>query len=627
MKRGPLILVLLLLLLGYGLRVHGLEEQSFWNDEGNSARLTERSPALIIEGAAGDIHPPGYYLLLAGWRGLAGESEFALRYLSVGASLLAAALTYALGRRLFGAGVGLAALTFTALSPFQVYYAQEARMYALLAALGVASLLLTAEVLTLPSQMQAGRFEPRRAAAVLFGYVMVNVAGLYTHYVFPLLIAIETLVFLLWLLPRSKKGHGLAVWAALQGVTLLLYAPWVGVALRQVIGRTAASEGLLPLAFFQGQAYGVTITRPQALYGVLLLAALAAAGMMRQDAGPPRPLRPAERLSLIALPSALLPVTLFMAGANTVPYVKFLLPANLTLALLAGRGVALMLRAERIPLRAAGGLLGAVVMVPALVGLGNLYADPAYERADYRAMAERIRKEAGTDAAVVLTAPNQWEVFTYYYPDGPGVAPLPDDNTDATLNALLSGYDRIYAIFWGEGQQDPERRIESRLDAEAFPVSDQWYGDVRFVTYAVPAESATEPQTRTALAFGQGGIMLEGYAISAGEAAPGDAIGVTLFWHTEQPIQAAYKVFVHLVGPGGVLVTQHDSQPGGDLRPTPSWEVGETIVDNHGLVLPTDLPPGTYTLITGMYDPASGERLRTAEGAESLTLGTLEVEH
>ncbi|MCA9956268.1 MAG: hypothetical protein KC434_16180, partial [Anaerolineales bacterium] len=49
-------LLVVILLLAFGLRIHNLEVQSFWNDEGNSARLSERSISLIIEGTASDIH-------------------------------------------------------------------------------------------------------------------------------------------------------------------------------------------------------------------------------------------------------------------------------------------------------------------------------------------------------------------------------------------------------------------------------------------------------------------------------------------------------------------------------------------------------------------------------------------
>ena len=58
-----------------GLRFYRLDAQSFWNDEGNSARIAERTVDLILEGAAGDIHPPGYYLLLHCWRALVGSER------------------------------------------------------------------------------------------------------------------------------------------------------------------------------------------------------------------------------------------------------------------------------------------------------------------------------------------------------------------------------------------------------------------------------------------------------------------------------------------------------------------------------------------------------------------------
>ncbi|HDQ34698.1 MAG TPA: hypothetical protein ENN14_00085, partial [Chloroflexi bacterium] len=60
--RSPLrwawVALLVLLLLSAGLRFYRLDAQSFWNDEGNTARLVERPIPLIIAGAAGDIHPP-----------------------------------------------------------------------------------------------------------------------------------------------------------------------------------------------------------------------------------------------------------------------------------------------------------------------------------------------------------------------------------------------------------------------------------------------------------------------------------------------------------------------------------------------------------------------------------------
>ena len=50
---------------------------------------------------------------------------------------------------------------------------------------------------------------------------------------------------------------------------------------------------------------------------------------------------------------------------------------------------------------------------------------------------------------------------------------------------------------------------------------------------------------------------------------------------------------------------QRDSEPGGTLKPTNTWNPNETIIDNHGLLIPSDLPAGSYTLTLGLYDIAN----------------------
>ncbi|MEO8612284.1 MAG: hypothetical protein ABI690_30595, partial [Chloroflexota bacterium] len=83
--------VLAVLLIAFFLRFHNLGVQSFWNDEGSSYVQATRSFADIASNAARDIHPPGYYWLLAIWRQFSGDSEFGLRALSAFASLLTVA--------------------------------------------------------------------------------------------------------------------------------------------------------------------------------------------------------------------------------------------------------------------------------------------------------------------------------------------------------------------------------------------------------------------------------------------------------------------------------------------------------------------------------------------------------
>ena len=134
-------LLILLVLLATGLRFYRLDAQSLWNDEGASVALAQRDLATITRDAARDIHPPLYYWLLSGWVRFSGTSEAAVRSLSALLGVVLVALTYALGRLVAGRWIGLAAAFLGAINPFQVYYAQEARMYMLLAVVTTGAML------------------------------------------------------------------------------------------------------------------------------------------------------------------------------------------------------------------------------------------------------------------------------------------------------------------------------------------------------------------------------------------------------------------------------------------------------------------------------------------------------
>ena len=134
--------VMLVVLLGTGLRIYGLDAESLWLDEAlswNQARLP--LPALL-ESIAADVHPPLYALLLHLFIGVLGDSEVAMRMLSVICSSIGIWLTWAVGRHLSGGErAALIAAMLWAISVFAIQYAQEARMYALLSCLALASML------------------------------------------------------------------------------------------------------------------------------------------------------------------------------------------------------------------------------------------------------------------------------------------------------------------------------------------------------------------------------------------------------------------------------------------------------------------------------------------------------
>ncbi len=206
-RRYPFFLLILVLLLAAALRFFHLDAQSFWSDEGNSAAMVGRAALDIVRRSGNDISPPLYYLLLAGWGRLVGTSEFALRALSVGWSLVTVALTAALGHRVGGRRVALFAALLAALSPFALHYAQEARMYAMVTTLAAASWYAWLGAIQSPMgterqkakgkrQKAKGEGEKAKAEGVLprrssvvsrrsslwWAYVLLSVAILYTQY-------------------------------------------------------------------------------------------------------------------------------------------------------------------------------------------------------------------------------------------------------------------------------------------------------------------------------------------------------------------------------------------------------------------------------------------------------------
>ena len=231
-----------LLLLAMALRAYRLDGQSLWYDEGVSAAMAPRALADITARAAADIHPPLYYYLLHFWSTFAGTSELALRWLSLAWGVLLVAVVCALGRRLGNRQVALFAGLFAALSPFLVYYAQEARMYAQVAALAGLSFLLFIPLVEQITGQDAG-VSRRRRMALVAGYVLATAAMLYSHYFsFTLLVAQNVLAIAYIAVARRGGAGHLGRWIAVQVVTAGTYLPWLLLTFNQLQGWPSISE-------------------------------------------------------------------------------------------------------------------------------------------------------------------------------------------------------------------------------------------------------------------------------------------------------------------------------------------------------------------------------------------------
>jgi mannosyltransferase len=209
-------LLILILLLGFSLRLVRLDTREMWYDEAFAVLYAEKDLGAVvrgtvtpIEGAAADIHPLLYYFFLHGWMEL-GQSPFVVRFPSVVFGVLSICLVYLLGRELFGVQVGLLSSALTALSPFHIWYSQEARMYSLLCLIGLLSIYVFAKA------YQDGRWIHWMA------FAFCSALSLYVHnlaFLIPLALIIFTLAARRWaLLPRLLTAYV---------VILLLFLPWL----------------------------------------------------------------------------------------------------------------------------------------------------------------------------------------------------------------------------------------------------------------------------------------------------------------------------------------------------------------------------------------------------------------
>ncbi|MBN2469298.1 MAG: glycosyltransferase family 39 protein [Anaerolineae bacterium] len=620
-RRGAwLALMVALLLLAAGLRFHRLDAQSLWNDEGASYAMTQRPASAIISNAAADIHPPGYYLLLKGWTALSGTSELALRALSAFASVITVALTGALGRRLYGRPAGIIAALLLALNTFAIYYAQEARMYALLGMWAAAGMLALVAWLRGPHRSAA-----LQRVAPLLALALVNAAGLYTQYAYPLTMLAQGVIVLLWL-ARHYSNRALGRYIAANLLTLALFAPWAGEAIRQVTTWPNSGAGTPPAYLLSTVTFGLTVSAAPwwAVFGALALAAGGALWLISR-----RPL-PEQRFEQ-ALPAIWAALTLgaFALLRLQPDDMKQLVPAGSALALWLGAGAAGLWRDSCAAPRGVSAAATLAVGLALLNGIAPLVHNPAFQRDDYRAIAAAIMADPRPDDAIILNGPGQGEVWDYYYSGDAPVYPLPrglggdDAATAAEMEAILRDHRRIFALFWGEQERDPNSIVEGALDAGAFEVESRWVGAVRVVTYAVQVAAASAPTERLDLPFsapaGEDLLNLQGYTLDRADSyTAGEVLTLTLFWQAEAPLSTGYKVFVHLYAdPDAPPPAQHDSAP--------DWAPDETTIDRHGLLIPPDMPPGEYTLAVGVYDAGDPARRLTSPQGERVAIGAVTV--
>jgi len=208
-----------LVVLGLALRAYALGAESLWVDEVFTARVVlDYSPAyILLRLPIQDPHPPLYYELLWLWTRATGVSETSLRALSALFGAAAIPLVYAVADRLYDRRVGLVAALFFAVSPFYVWYGREARMYAVMTLLALASMYVLLAWL-------AGEDGPW---ASNWTYAAVTTGLVYTHAFGALLVVAQNVYVLFGLDADDADEAWYGEWVRAQGVVVVASIPWL----------------------------------------------------------------------------------------------------------------------------------------------------------------------------------------------------------------------------------------------------------------------------------------------------------------------------------------------------------------------------------------------------------------
>jgi 4-amino-4-deoxy-L-arabinose transferase-like glycosyltransferase len=611
----PFALPALVTLAGFALRIFDLAGVPLRWDEGWSIAHAALPPGDVLRITAQDVHPPLYYLLLGLWMNGAGLSPFAARMFSVAASATAVPLCFAAGAAWGGRRAGLLAALAFAWLPLAVYYGAVTRMYALAPSFIALAI------------WGARRIDRRTGALAL----AVGAAG-----------AMYTLYHSVWALAvlgvivksdsdsdsdsrKSRNHYPLSLSLLL---SLAAYLPWLLYGVPKLFGRAVAES-----ATNTNQQYGVgyflslgirdlLMTQPAgdtalAAFGALFVAGLVAAARAR------RPLAP------FALATAMIACTLLgvsIAARQWAFNARMLIGAAPALALLIGVSLDALARSRP----------GRAIAAALLVALAALYFptstrfvyekslevfDP-YSTTTYR---ENIVPHAQPGDAVIFNvlspagfyasqrAPHD-PTWTYALTWDPVREPPAD--WQARIRTAAQTHDRLWLVLYrGLAQNSNNGDLRGWLDSNFYPARSQW-GDeeVFYGLYGVADDAALQPGP----AAQWPGITLERSAASA-QVRPGGVAAIKLTWRVTAPVARNYKVFVHVMKPDGFVVGQHDAAPLHDLRPFPSLPVAVAVEDRHGVALPADAA-GPLRIVVGLYDPDTGERLRTLDGRDAVEI-------
>lgn len=485
-------------ILAAALRLYGIGDKSIWYDESFVITLAEMPvPDMIRALLQLDPHPPLYYLLMHFWLRL-GDNPFMARLPSALLSTASVPLLYALGARLIGRKAAFGASTLLAVSSFHVFWGQEARMYALLGLLCLASTFFLVKALQEGGRINWGL------------HALLSAAAMYTQLVAVFYLAAQgaaVLLLLVW--HRTPRGIGVE-WAKSQTWAGLLFLPWLyafvtwgGPMLEIDYAPTTTPRGLEALLFqliygslpYWRNGLGMDGETRDVLVILSLLTALLGTWFVRRR------------------PAVILLVFLFLGSIGLLALVglrleivipKAVLPASFAFYLLLWGGLAARRKAVLV--------LGVTVLLLNLVGLVRYYTLGSQE--DWRAAAQYLgRGFRWGDLALVDSSAGLMPLNYYLRQDGLSIEaygvpfklwtmlppPLSDEDYQR-VDELSMGRSSIWLVLFRNGFPDQDGQLLSYLSSRYVLAESRSVTKVRLFRFAPGTPGSDEESSAQAVA-------------------------------------------------------------------------------------------------------------------------------
>jgi uncharacterized membrane protein len=598
--------------VAYALRTTTLTLQSMWVDEVMALHFTEGSFAETVRTIIQPTHNgPLFYFLLFWWRRVVGDSDFAVRFLSVIFGVLTLPLLFQWARKLLTDRTAALSLWLFAFSPFTLWFAQEAKMYALHMLLAVASSLLLLEAFR-----KGGWYRWLLYAALVSTF-------LYSHLFGGLLVIAQAAMALLlgW-----RRWRRLAAYVATMLSILLAHAPLVQIVLRAIRRYQPRDiwRGFVPLDVIVRDALGQYFYRvsvPQVSWTAFLLAAgLILVGglslLLRRRTEP-----------VVVLLHAFAPVLVFYVFSFRVPvytakYLSAVVPA---LFVLAAWGVEALSRFWR----PAGVLILALGMLM-VSGIARDLTDPLVQRGDWRYVADYIDAHEGENDVVVVSAYYNTRLLERYYRGESRVRGFTGDPYDPWpfYERQAEQYDRLWLVLHQDQAMAPGNRLQE-VAGIAFPVITGQFpngGQIALIGYQMRyVYPALPPGAHPLDLCFENGLCLAGYTLDATELTaterlshpPSNWIHAVLYWRRRaEGDPTSFRPLVRVVDDtfnvwGGNMDRRPDLF---DRFPPDQWPVDGVVETHFDLNLNPATPPGIYWLEVSL----------AMEGDESRRVGVMD---